>query len=213
MNSKTIDNIKIFMCISSISIILLITILFWIEETIGFQREITIAFIGAFGSIIGGALTLIGVKWTIDKQKAEGFVEKYPNKINNLDSSIQDISKILNMRIYLFSGRIEARYQGQNLYLKELINELIRHSIEVDGIVYTEASSLKYKINGYIAELHADKYNSYEDEYTDSLSECSESERQKYGLVISKEIKQYHNRLLEHREKFEKQFKRYLELL
>ncbi|MGE7121817.1 hypothetical protein ACQKIC_16495 [Peribacillus sp. NPDC046944] len=42
-----------------------------------FEKEIIAAIIGFTGSIIGGLLTLMGVKWTLDSQKRKENQEKY----------------------------------------------------------------------------------------------------------------------------------------
>jgi hypothetical protein len=42
-----------------------------------FEKEIIAALIGFIGSVIGGLLTLIGVKWTLDSQQRKERLEKY----------------------------------------------------------------------------------------------------------------------------------------
>lgn len=71
------------------AVIYLITIALWNET-------VAAGVIGATGGVVGGALTLFGVKWTIDKQKWDRFLDTSQIQIVNLSEMSTLLSDFIN---------------------------------------------------------------------------------------------------------------------
>ncbi|WP_103110734.1 hypothetical protein [Brevibacillus reuszeri] len=54
-------------------------------------KDLVVAFVGFSGSIIGGAITLLGVKITLNNQHKQEFMKSYPKK-KKLGDDVLDIS-------------------------------------------------------------------------------------------------------------------------
>src|SRR5690606_27134601 len=83
-----------WMIISSTIIFTLIVCTFLIKNYIG--EKYLVAFIGFSGSILGGFLTLIGVKWTLDEQKRKENKKRYEKANFVFSELLPDLIAVYN---------------------------------------------------------------------------------------------------------------------
>lgn len=107
-----------------------------IKIFVGLSDDIIAGIIGFVGSVIGGTLTLIGVKWTITEQNKKDFIDKYPEKIkyfHKIDT------KLYKLRTAIMEyKRPTISFQSNNEINDFLISkdELILYSGKINGEIY-----------------------------------------------------------------------------
>ncbi|MDF9412976.1 hypothetical protein E1B06_14925 [Brevibacillus laterosporus] len=97
MQRLKIESLKAYSGLITMWVILLIVVscvanIFW-----DIKRDFFIAMIGFTGSIIGGAVTLIGVRMTLKQGEKEKFLDTYFDKYIAADEALTTIRPILNI--------------------------------------------------------------------------------------------------------------------
>ncbi|AST91132.1 MULTISPECIES: hypothetical protein [Sutcliffiella] len=144
------------------------------------------------GSIIGGGLTLMGVRWTLKKQANDRYIIEFPKKKQSLDTIIDNLTKI---------NREDHSYVsynfGPNEYdLSKFLRELKITATNVDGVVYNSIVDLEKTFKVYFeqVELYKEYQNVHQVGWTPLLTEESylKLEQLKVKLVsdISEKIKE-----------------------
>ncbi|AUS10039.1 hypothetical protein C1X05_15175 [Laceyella sacchari] len=93
LNKKMVEDLKTYIGVGGMLIIVTVTIMgvsflfFPNENMVG-------AIIQFIGSIIGGALTLVGVQMTISKQDRDDFEKRYFREMKIIDSFLDKVSKV-----------------------------------------------------------------------------------------------------------------------
>lgn len=75
---------KIIAAVMIVFVLLIIGMQLFYYVPVGDRKEVVVAFVGFFGSILGGAITLLGVRATIDNQNRIERLNKLPEKIVNI---------------------------------------------------------------------------------------------------------------------------------
>ncbi|MDB5056172.1 MAG: hypothetical protein JWM44_4222 [Bacilli bacterium] len=161
MKKETADNTKIYIGVIAMSIFILCTILLWIKLTIGFSKDYTVALIGFFGSIIGGVvggiITLQGVKMTILNQTTQEAINKYPerlllfysleSKINKMDRTIRNISNESENYGFIVGQTVQLARR----WLEEsLLEDLKVESSKISVLVFEKIIMLESHIDNFV---------------------------------------------------------------
>ncbi|MGD6993987.1 hypothetical protein [Sutcliffiella horikoshii] len=139
-------------------IILNIIIFYALMETLNLVKSgITSALIGFLGSILGGVVTLIGVKWTIkasfeginlsvDRQERQIFLDSYPRKLRLMHS----INGKLNLLADNIMLNTDLKAPSKDIELiKNLISDLLDESSQVNDAVFSDIADLEPHITLY----------------------------------------------------------------
>ncbi len=105
------------------------------------------------GSIIGGSLTLIGVKWTLEKQANDRYVDEFPKKRQSLTVIISHITKLTNLHNPLldyYNGPSERE-------IALLFDELKNEATKIDGIVYNMIVEFEVSIHIYVSRVKSNQ--------------------------------------------------------
>lgn len=90
-----------------------------------------IGFFGSFlGSIVGGGLTLLGVKLTLDYQSDKEYINTTPKKIMRLHKMSKSLNN-LNNHIVFSKGAIDKKY------IASKIEELLEEASSIDSLVFS----------------------------------------------------------------------------
>lgn len=108
--------------------------------------------ISGIGAILGGALTLIGVMWTIKKQEKEDRLNKLPNDIINS----WKIQKQLVFPIAFYHNLPEDPYKKDEEVIKEFYKENEEWVTELSAKINAEVYNL---VNSFFT--HIFDYSSY----------------------------------------------------
>lgn len=125
------------------------------------------AIIGAVGSIIGGSLTLIGVRWTLKQQSRATFLVDFPKKIMGIDQLIFELKK-MSSRFFKSYDMVLVNSAEYN----NLLNRLKILTTDIDGATYFIISKLDTLLDDYKDEVN--RVSSYTSE--DGLSRPSITE-------------------------------------
>jgi uncharacterized protein YoxC len=194
---KKIVNWLIIFIILCIATACLIFIIWLIDQFVsGYKKDWdALAFTG---SIIGGALTLIGVKWALDNQKKESFKNDYPKKILILDdliNMVKDMSKS-------FYNNASLRSERSQHELMEEVKTLIKLSSEINAEVYDYAKDIEDAIISHQNVLKTIGFLSYTDElYREKLSEEAKGRLWDLNKETNAEIRSIHEKFYEYRDK------------
>ncbi|WP_203362431.1 hypothetical protein [Bacillus sp. REN10] len=93
------------------------------------EKEITAAIIGFLGSIIGGILTLVGVRQTIQYQEREKYLNSATEKLIELEEFEENLSVYLN-RVFMYELSFNGNEEDYKILLKiakDLYEDLGRH--------------------------------------------------------------------------------------
>lgn len=131
-------------------VILLLTFLITETSTITGIKDGSIigGIVGCFGSIIGGALTLVGVSQTLKYQYNREFVNAYPEKFMLADeivSLLENTSKLLRRHEHNldFHEIITETDKVSQLY-----DEIITKSAKINDVSFLVAKAFMIEING-----------------------------------------------------------------
>lgn len=97
-------------------------------------------FLAFLGAIIGGGLTLFGVKRTLDVQKTEKFIESFPKKIKKFDEILDNIDG--------FYPHINFNNAPLMAYSYNYFDRFLEPAAEINGGVYT----ILRQINKYFSD-------------------------------------------------------------
>jgi hypothetical protein len=176
------------------------------------DETLIVGLLGFTGAIIGGSLTLIGVKWSISRQDEEKFRDEFPNKIVNLDTLIDTLSDLYNVDKEAFLlNAIRNSHINEEPIMRDIFNNLIRYSVNVDGIVYKKINSIR---EFYYLELKSIKkirnykvvgYDSMDRPITKPTEEAAKEIAKTTEIVIQK-FNDLINELKKHKSKMENRY-------
>jgi len=111
------------------------------------QNNDWIGFFGGFlGSIIGGALTLIGVRLTLTSQEERNFLDEVPKKFRRIDMVLAMIEDLLNQMKIEKSGDQTIIFFNKIKVYKDL--ELImQEASNTDAETYNAVHSIKISLD------------------------------------------------------------------
>ncbi|WP_182200101.1 hypothetical protein [Paraliobacillus salinarum] len=111
-----------------------------------------IGFFGSYlGSIIGGVLTLLGVRLTITSSENQRFVNKAPIDFRKIDFILIEIKELLDL---LMTQKKDERtlVMFDKYRVDEKIKTLMYDASEIDGTVYLYIKNIKTDINLFFNE-------------------------------------------------------------
>jgi len=125
---------KIIATLVGLIIILFVGVSFFHYVPVQHRKDVVVAFVGFFGSVIGGAITLIGVRATISSQYNADRLNKLPDQITNIWKLRKKLIEIEQYIIALndpdhISRVIETFYNKNEDWMTET-------SAKVDGETY-----------------------------------------------------------------------------
>jgi len=162
------------------------------------------------GAIIGGGLTLVGVRYTLNRQAKERFIDVFPVKLKNLDLITERFEHILN------SNRL-LEFRNSNVDpipdLIKTIKEMLNYSIDVDGTVYTLVKHFEEEVINVGRTLKEPRYNYVEDTkqmglwsgYTDE----SRAAREELSEEVKEDIRDRLNKLARYRDQIQLKYVKY----
>lgn len=108
-----------------------------------------IGFFGSFtGSIIGGALTLIGVRLTITSQEKRKFIDEVPTKIRRIDNILKQINKLLNdLMTEKIDKRTHVKFNKEEV--ENLVDKIMEEASKTNGETYNNSYSLHLTFKVY----------------------------------------------------------------
>lgn len=115
--------------------LLIINLLFFIgflDLLYDFNPTIIAGVIGFIGAVIGGLLTLIGVKWTIDNQKRREYIQALAMELPTHAGILLELKKLRILVEYLLS--VENDYKSRAT--EEEMNNFYISPIEFDSILW-----------------------------------------------------------------------------
>ncbi|UFU00359.1 hypothetical protein KO561_05260 [Radiobacillus kanasensis] len=111
-----------------------------------------IGFFGSFiGSIIGGSLTLIGVRLTLTKQDNQNFVDQAPTKLRNIDRISKKLDKIVEVASNCGQHGPDLIIYYKYKEIEEIHEEISNIASETDGIAYLIVFESEYIISEFEA--------------------------------------------------------------
>ncbi|MGD6871218.1 hypothetical protein ACQCU1_03355 [Sutcliffiella horikoshii] len=97
---------------------------------VGFNND-WIGFFGSFlGSVVGGGLTLLGVKLTLDYQSDKEFINLAPKNIMRLHRMSKSLNQLNNHIVYS-KGVIDKKY------ILDTIENLLEEASSIDSLVFS----------------------------------------------------------------------------
>lgn len=136
----------VIIAMAGVVLALLLLVLNLLFIKFGFSEGVNGGIIAAVGAVIGGSLTLIGVKWTLRNQQVERFMETYPIKIRKIDS----IYDLLSNEFL----EVMFNYEGSRNYF----NDLMTIASECDGNIYNELKQLHTNVITMLTKLKDKEY-------------------------------------------------------
>lgn len=108
-----------------------------------------IGFFGSYlGSIIGGALTLIGVRLSITSQEKRKFIDEVPTKIRRIDKLLNQINNLLN-NLMTKNDNNKTYLNFNKERVEELVDRIMEEASKTDGETYNNSYSLHLTIKFY----------------------------------------------------------------
>jgi hypothetical protein len=160
-----------------------------------------IGYLGSFwgaiiGGVISGAITLMGVRLTIENQKKDEFIRLYPQMMLLGDEITFEIDNFLN-DLNIYNKDPKKRSNHVAFISKKFFSkckELLNSSVKINGFVYEN-----------IRELHGQMHFFYEyitrstdySAYGEIIHELDEGEIQKYKNRIEAILKRHDAYMLE----------------
>lgn len=133
-----------FFLIIDLALIPLMFIYFWPEQA---------PYIGDIftwtGAIIGGTLTLVGVRLTLTRQADEKFLNDFPRKIKLLYEMQDVFDNMLNMCSHEIDLINNGERSALKLDLSRYLSKLIDLSSNIDGEVFGLINALKFNIKSF----------------------------------------------------------------
>ncbi|AWX56892.1 hypothetical protein AB432_018385 [Brevibacillus brevis] len=117
MRADTIDKFKAYFGLGSMIVIVGTMTLAVIDAFIDIKRDLLIAGVGFLGSIIGGAITLIGVRMTIKDQHRREFLNSFSLRYRD-GKYVQE--KLVDAFNLLVNCMVERQYHSIVLILNHL---------------------------------------------------------------------------------------------
>jgi hypothetical protein len=118
----------------AIFVVVIVFIFVYIDAN---AEEYRFAVIGATGSLIGGALTLVGVWWTMQRNYKEKFIEDFPKKIKAYNDLSNALHNIIEKNTYLgIFSNVEAKFLRR-------VDEMLLMTLNIDGNAYLKVKELK----------------------------------------------------------------------
>lgn len=152
-----------------------------------------IAVVGFLGTIISGvlsgAITLIGVRMTIEDNRRKEQMEKITIHLDGLEEIVGIITKILSQTYKHFDDEVNLRAVATNLYNEIKDNKLLIKSICIDYEIYLTIRDIREYAKFYMLK----GINSTENDDNDGYQKIIES---LYKSILKIESKQ--NKLLEY---------------
>lgn len=178
MEKNTHENLRAWIALATMIIVISMVLIYGFKMFFGLGRDALIAIIGATGSIVGGFITLIGVKMTINANEKQRKKEVFPRKIKHLEDTIayldkieDDFEKYNSLRFDFRGGNRQLFFRIDKSYGPETTELFKKHTeddvkkirdelIFVDSYVYQIFLEFKYKIdNLYMQEFWDAEYS------------------------------------------------------
>lgn len=153
---KKKDPILIALTISIFILVVIIIFMMYYSNSFGISETVSSSIIGgtigAIGAIIGGVITFLGVRLTINYEIKKEQLDRYPERIINIDTIFEKL-KILD-----FSHELDYSedFQDYNIggvevdkmrkFLDEEIENLLLNSAKLNRSIYSKMKQLFYKI-------------------------------------------------------------------
>ncbi|WGT39034.1 hypothetical protein QH639_25185 [Lysinibacillus sp. 1 U-2021] len=137
MKEKTLNNILfISLVITSLAALLVAVVVFFKAGL--WEPTIAAGFIGFTGAIIGGFITWLGVKVTIENSNRIRELDAIPSKIEKINKFHTSINGLLKIMFVNSNGASRAFLSANNVlkYIEE--HALITETITINETVYTE---------------------------------------------------------------------------
>ncbi|MEF3330575.1 hypothetical protein [Oceanobacillus oncorhynchi] len=148
--------------ISIIGINMIFLMFFLMYFMFNFSKEIVTGLIAFVGAILGGFITLFGVKLTIENNEKQKAKEELPIKILNMEKAVNEIDKIvsgledgmvltvldLNKNMVLYTNEIYKKYTD------DILNGIRDYLILVDSESYKIFLDTREKMNILEFELN-----------------------------------------------------------
>ncbi|SET01711.1 hypothetical protein SAMN05421676_102349 [Salinibacillus kushneri] len=111
------------------------------------------------GGAVGGALTLVGVKATIDNQRRKDFVDSYPLIKSNGEEIKNQLEGFIQGLIHFRNFEEASNKKNAAEYVKMFTNryleEMLGKSIHCGGLIFSNVMTVKQtliKINNYVTD-------------------------------------------------------------
>lgn len=140
-----------------IILVLSVSLISLMNSTLGWESEsLKIALVSAAGSIIGGFITLIGVKWTLDKQEKQEFKRTYKTA-NYLFTELLPLfikinNKYKSISIKNFNGTLNDFKTACEDFIKKA-QELSKVASEVDIDLFKLIKEAEYSSSRIIEQI------------------------------------------------------------
>lgn len=169
-------------------------------------KDIIIAFTGFFGSIIGGAITLIGVRMTIERQDDDKFLESFLSKMTVIRNALNVLNDFRNEDCPEHEGeelweiilRKSKQFAKVEADINSIVGGITAYQLLGKTFYLTIDSTIKYDEflrTHYIVELrgrgltlneYLDKFISAVDEIIDALNDEETRLMEKYEKISKK---------------------------
>jgi hypothetical protein len=98
------------------------------------------------GAIIGGGLTLVGVRYTLKEQARKDFIQAAPMKIRYIDKTIKKMSELRN-----------KVYEDKVSEINKLYEEILEVTAHIDSDTYRYAYQFGHEIELYLLMIQIQK--------------------------------------------------------
>lgn len=135
---KWIFNIFLFLLLMFVILLLTILIIYIVNNSFKSSATILAGCIGFVGAIIGGVITLQGVKYTIDNTNKIRELDAIPGKIEKINKFRTSLNEILEISSVDSNGENRAYLSAKGVldYIWEL--KLITETISINETIYNE---------------------------------------------------------------------------
>ena len=160
------------------------------------------------GAIIGGGLTLFGVRYTLNRQAKERFIDVFPVKLKNLDLITEQFEHILNSnRLLEFRNSRVDPIPDLIITIKGMLN----YSIDVDGTVYTLVKQFEEEVINIQSTLTETRYNYFNDPFGEQPGYTDESRaaREELSEEMRQDIRDRLNKLAKYRDQIQLKYVKY----
>lgn len=150
------------------------------------EKEIVAAIIGFIGSILGGFLTLVGVRLTLRHRDRELFLNTALEKLINIEAASNEMKPFINRLFFYEHSNMddEGKYEMIRITAEEFLTTFSRNKdLLYKSITYDELSILKFlelSLRGKINHSSIAKKRLNEQ----TAKECSEKVREIMGVVL-----------------------------